>query len=133
MKAVYRHEEVVRFCAGLMSYPTPLVEHTYELYLNWMRSSGRPSVKKDLYQSLYTESKMQLPGDALHNPWINWYEGFDKTPLFIPSRFYGFQHMKVEVVCNNEHGREEQTEKPECTIYIYRPDTAVAASILRAC
>ena len=133
MEAVYRHEEAVRFCAGLMSYPTPLVKHLSELYLNKMRSIHRLSVNSDLYQSLYTESKIQLPGDALHNPWINWYEGFDKTPLFIPSRFYGFEEMKVEVVCNNEHGREEQTEKPECAIYICWPDAAVAASILCAC
>ena len=137
MGAVWKHEEVIKFCAGLMSNPTPLVRHMYELWietnLDTMRSDGGLMYYDDLLRSLYRESKMQLPGNALHNPWINYCKNSEKTPIFIPSRFYGFDFVMEEVVCNNEHGREEQEEILECAVYIHEPDPRVAASILHAC
>ena len=141
MKAMWRHYEVVKFCAGLMSDSTPLVEHMSELCiegtLQVMRFCEYLTTHENLFESLYTESKMQLPGNALHNPLINCCEESDKTPIYIPSKFYVFYNMEKEVGCNNEHSREQREEIPECAVYIdmhlFLPAPAVAPSILHAC
>ena len=140
-EAVKRHIEVVQFCAGLMSDPTPLVGYVYELWIDENLDKVRyhddgSLVDEKLFKSLYSEAK-QLPGDALNNPWINWSEYSDETPIFIPSRFYGFKEMREEVVCYTEHGREER-KIPECEVFVHmdlyrQPAPVVAASILHAC
>ena len=57
----------------------------------------------DLLKALYSESKVQLPGSALHNNNINYYDhrgaNLDTTPVYIPSKMYVFMEMKANVMC----------------------------------
>ena len=87
---VKRLEEVVLFTVGLMSDPTPLVDHVYELYGDRMATLMRGGQVDDdiedklkrlgkdindisILDSFYKESTIQLSGTAFHNKHINYY------------------------------------------------------------
>ena len=130
-----------------MKDPKPLVDHCYEMqvegYLNTMRDYGyHPSIDEDLFKSLYTESTVELPGDLLHNKYINEYNHYiveteeiprDRSPIYIyiPSRLYLFFGIKEEIV--QGVFKNQATEIPECTIAIHEPDEAVTTSLLHTC
>ena len=82
IEVVMTNIEVIKFCAGLMSDPKPLVGYVYDFCidknLNNMRIGSGPSVdefEKTLFESLYSE--VHLPVEVLHNPWLNWCEESD--------------------------------------------------------
>ena len=103
----------VLFAVGLMSDPTPLVDHVYQMWIGWYvnelthiyedeyedRVIDRYS--KDIFKAIYTESKVQLPGDALHNQYINYYcpnyytekSSSDKENVTTPSKVYVYSNM----------------------------------------
>ena len=139
LKAVWRQGEVVQFCVGLMPDPTQLVSHIYDLWLernlDIMRSGSVRSVDKDLFKSLYTESRVELPYKPLHNPWLNYCQGSD-TQVDIPSRFYWFERLSVDVVCNIDT-REEIPQECAVHIEVFYPVVnapySVITSVLSAC
>ena len=103
--AVKRNKEVVKFCTGLISDPKPLVGYVCGLYiecnLEKMTTGEWFSTQGKLFESLYNESQVELPGEALHNPWINYckqstsepfciYYGESGTQVYLPSQFYVF-------------------------------------------
>ena len=87
---LFKHKEVVLFTCGLMSNPNPLVGHVYQIHreeqvLEEIRKGDHPAFSFDilekysvlymyrsLFESLYHESAVKLPGQSLHNPHINW-------------------------------------------------------------
>ena len=116
-----------------MPDPTQLVSHIYDLWveenLDELRISLSLSAGSDLLKSLYKESWVELPGEALHNPWLNYCWKSD-TQVYIPSRLYRFSQLPVDVVCTIDT-REEIP--PECAVYIYSPNYSVTKSLLSAC
>ena len=122
---VKEHRQVVLFAVGLMSNPTSLVDHVYQLYieskLEHMKNDmyyHRSLVDRDLLKSLYTESKVQLTGNALHNQHINCYDHEqedqfkrqrDNTSIYIPNKVYEFTHMKEIAMLDT--GYDEQQKK----------------------
>ena len=142
-----RYREVVIFTVGLMKDPRPLVDHIYEMMvefnLNKMRTEGglgRPSIDADLFKSLYTEATALLPDDPLHNNNINYYDydddamkerPFDTTPIYYPSALYYFENISEDFKLDKrtEHG----AEIPECAMYISRPDDTITMSLLSKC
>ena len=137
-----RYREVVIFTVGLMKDPRPLVDHIYEIlieyYLYNMRTGGL-SIDEDLLKSLYTESTVSLPDHPLHNKYINYYNHredkkkkrpFDTT-LYYPSRVYHFWEMKEGVVLRDP--LPEATQIPHCAMFIIYPDEAATNTLLSTC
>ena len=135
---------MVIFTVGLMKDPRPLVDHIYEMwiedYLNNMRTNRgyAPSIDMHLFKSLYTESTA-LPGDALHNKYINYYNhGEDErekipfdTTVYFPSRVYHFLQMQEGVVLKDP--LPEATQIPHCAMWIWEPDEAATNTLLSTC
>ena len=132
---------MVLFVVGLMKDPRPLVQHAYEMYveyyLNEMRTKYPPLIDADLFKSLHTESTVRLFDDLLHNKYINYYNHMwigdpaDRTPVYFPSRLYHFEYMRHEVVLENRLIQGE--EIPPCAMEIYDPDKAVRGKLLSTC
>ena len=116
MYEVKQLEEVVLFSVGLMSDPTPLVDHVYQVRRNRLLKllrkgeldedneemiirMGKNIHDFSLFESIYKESVMRLPGSALHNQHVNIYHGDDATPLFLPSESFEFQQIEVDIRC----------------------------------
>ena len=141
-KAVQRYREVVLFVAGLMKDSRPLVQHIYEMqveyYLNEMRADdGDLSIHNDLFESLQAESRVRLFDHPLHNKYINYYNHneddyeerpFDTTKVYFPSRLYHFYEMRHEVVLENHLTPGE--EIPPCSMSILNPREAVSDALL---
>ena len=138
-----RYEEVVIFTVGLMKDPRPLVDHFFEVwieyYLNEMRTSGLALIDWHLFKSLYTEATAPLPGDALHNYNINYYyhkmdevekRPLDTTAVYVPSRLYMFKVMTGGVVLRDAH-RSDDANIPECAVYVYNPEEAAVSNTLQ--
>ena len=138
------------FCCGLMEDPTPLVEHCYEMFIEIERNElgageidiegerqleaqGKNPGDTSLFKSLYSESKVTLPGHPLHNKYINRYNQLyydDAAPVYTPSQYYKFANMKEDIVL--EHSGSE-AEIPECMMDITDPDESVRKSLLTTC
>ena len=125
------------FTVGLMKDPRPLVDHCYEIqiedYVNGMSTGSlHPlSIDADLFKSLHTESTLELPGDPLHNKYINYYKYRDEREEKRPfsSRLYVFNYMQEGVVLRDR--LPEATQIPECTMYVCYPDEVAVSNILQ--
>ena len=127
-----------------MKDPRPLVDHVYQMFVdarlnNMIGTSGLVVINKDLFQAIFRESRVQLPGHPLHNKHINYYnhrtddkENRDTTPVYTPSRYYEFNGMREDVQCDIQH-TEQDADQPECGIEIDKPDEAVTQSLLTTC
>ena len=144
---IREHREVVLFACGLMSDPTPLVDHVYQKwidnYLEEIRCDeyNEQDVYKhdndtDLLKALYAESKVQLPGSPLHNNNINYHDHTenrrDKTHVYTPSKLYVFLNMRKNLLYQLKN-REQEAAIPECTLVIRSPDPALSDGLLLAC
>ena len=136
-------------CCGLMKNPVPLVEHCYEMYIEYevkemktddvdeaerqLTAQGKSPHGTSLFDSLYNESTVKLPGSAQHNRYINYYNhnhNHDTTKVYTPSRYYKFIKMKEAVELNIG----SETVIPECCIVIIIvPDENVTNSLLTTC
>ena len=140
-----RYSEVIMFCSGLMKDPTPLVEHCYEMYIEKevkevrtgksdeeeereLTAQGKSPYDRSLFDSLYNESTVKLPGSAQHNRYINCCNQ-DRTKVYTPSQYYEFVAMKEDV----EWNRGSETVIPECVININMGDESVTNSLLTTC
>ena len=127
-----------------MSDPTPLVDHVYQMWINEhiekvksKKYDGYGSNRDtDLLKALYTESKVQLPGSALHNNNINYYhhtkDSIDTTHVYTPSKMYVFLGMRENVLCKFNN-RKQEAKCPECILVIKSPRAAVSDSLLVTC
>ena len=117
------------FAVGLMSDPTLLVDYVYQMIisdrLEEMKhknyySSGHCDY--NLLNSLYTESKVKLPGHPLYNQHINYYDHSENRPIYFPSKMYWFEYVKNDIDLGTKH-REQKSEVTECAliISIYTP------------
>ena len=115
---VKKHEEVVVFTCGLMESPEPLVDHVYELYkereITWVRTNtwdkqkerhlaslGINVLDRRLYDSLYAESRVPLPGTPFHNHHVNHFnkKGNNEDPrITVLSKVYWFKNTKKNLV-----------------------------------
>ena len=133
--------EVIPFTVGFMEDPGPLVDHVYQIFIAEMLKRDDIYVDMDLFQAIYRESRVQLPGTPLHNNNFNYYNHYledrrqrprDTTPIYIPSRYYFFIAMKEDVQCNIPP-IENNSDQPECRIDINNPDESVTHSLLTVC
>ena len=142
MEHIRKYAEVVIFLCGLMSDPTPLVKHVYQMCVQEkqqkMVDGGNPSIRweeRGLFQSLYTESAIPLPGRPLHNAYINYYsheyyEGeLDTSPVYTPSQLFIFKYISHGLVCNY-HGTAKSEELPDSAINMYGPADIATGQLL---
>ena len=160
-EAVRKHREVVKFVCGLMPDPRPLVDHIYttlhEYILGNMGKDQKiiPHFDTSLLESLYQESAVLLPGSALHNQHINYYDHHeddmlrrprDTTPVFTPSKLYMFEKMKEDVTLghrtpeigitrftNPDQSEPNSFNNQECAIWIHEPDESLRERLLSLC
>ena len=129
---------------GLMKDPRPLVQHVYEMqveyYLNEIRTRGHgSSIDTGLFKSLHAESTVRVVDHPVHNKYINYYnhdhrwggDPADTTPVYFRSRLYHFWYMRLEVVLENHLSQRE--EIPPCAINIESPHEAVSDTLLSIC
>ena len=136
MYEVKQLEEVVMFSVGLMSDPTPFIDHVYQVrhnrLLKFLRAGelddeneekltklGKNIDDFNFFESLYKESAVRLPGSALHNQHVNIYHRNFVSFPFLPSKSFELQGISTEV-----HYTEELLE----VIEEHRPDTIIIAS-----
>ena len=138
------------FMSGLIDDPTQLVEHCYEMYIERkvnmyqtgtytdkiaerkLKAEGKNKNDMSLFDSLYKESRVQLPGRPLHNQYINYYNHLyaeHTTPVYKPSQYYRFVGMEKDVVLEEVQG----TEISECAMRVMNPDESVTKSLLKTC
>ena len=152
----WKHREVVKFFCGLMPDPRPLVDHVYTALIEHVLGQMRalpymPVIDRSLLESLYQESAALLPGSALHNQHINYYNHSrygpnDTTPVFTPSKLFLFENMKEDVTL--EHRTPEirvtRSEDPdqsepnsfnnqECAVWLCEPDELLTDRLLSLC
>ena len=147
---VKRLEEVVLFTVGLMSDPTPLVDHVYELYSNRMtkllrsghvdddiedklKRMGKDINDISVLESFYKESTVELSGTAFHNKHINYYVGHDATPVYLPSKLFVFEETLTKINCPGIHDLSEdliQRETPDSIIFSTETNDTYAEDLL---
>ena len=147
-----QYSEVIAFTCGLMKDPRSLVKHGYDLFIESQIAAWRSGQvehgdtlldesawhrARSLFHSFYSESKVTLYGQPLHNQQINYYNHRqddkemsprDTTPIFSPSKFFLFHSMMEEVTLSTE--KIEKPEIPECAMWIEKPDAAVQKILL---
>ena len=92
-----------------------------------------------LFESMYHDSPIELPGTPLHNKHINWYDHQqvggtfrDDSPVYVPSKLNVFSEVK-DLVYHTACKHTENPELSQCVIYINYPDAGVASSMLQVC
>ena len=146
-----RYEEVIAFTCGLMKNPGPLLNHVYEIFIEWWvnlfifcgyvrkkeRSWLRPQ-EIDIYgvnllHSIYTESTIPLVGTPLHNQHV-YYSRNDKKELITLSKLYLFGFVSDDDIPDVKSADEYRSEEvPESILAIGEPDAAATKSLLSAC
>ena len=144
-KDVLKHEKVVAFTCGLMKDPTPLVNHAYEMYMEYVYDSFNPDCESeivrqlhaqgkdiiDLFCSMYRESRISLRGLPGYNQYIYW-NAMYKGDIDTPSKLYFFNAVTKDDVPNAKftNGSDEATE---CMLWIEKPDAVAAKTLLATC
>ena len=59
-----------------------------------LKSLGKNIYGMRIYESLYRESTIKLPGSAFHNQHLNFYLEYVTEPIFFPSTLFMFDKMK---------------------------------------
>ena len=126
-----KHLQVVLLICGLMSDPTPIIHLVYKQWID----DGQKSAGKTVIKAMFPEAGLPVPRNLLHNQWINYYnhrQGLikDTTQIYVPSRWYWFDHVKEKLSCNIQYGN---TEMPECTMKIIKPHVTVTKDLLSIC
>ena len=97
--------EVVLFTCGLMPDCSLLADWIYHLATADVLDKIRtPLVTTDRYlftdemrnmfQVLYRESQMSLPGLPLHNKHVHWFQGSDAPPISVQAKVYVFHQVE---------------------------------------
>ena len=132
-----------------MEDPTPLVNHVYEAYVQMARNmiygytetetrlqaQGKDLSSTDLFNILYTESRVPLFGQPHCNQFVCINENHEgEGEIVTPSKLYMFERVSevdVPVTKFAEQGRSE--EAPECILCIHKPDPAAIKDLLSTC
>ena len=96
-------------------------------------------VDSSLFESMYRDSPIELPGTPLHNKHINWHDHQqgsgtfrDDSPVYVPSKLNVFNEVK-DLVYHTACKHTENPELSQCVIYMNYPDAGVASSMLQVC
>ena len=128
--ATFRHREVVSFTCGLLSHPHPLLQHCADIA--WKVADSKiPSFDDPIFESMFLESAIDLPGKPGHNPYINQCDT-NNTLVYIPSQTYRMNHLKESVNVSDNMGGYSHNPH-QCGIVIHSPDPPVIKSVLQAC
>ena len=143
-KNVLKHAKVVAFTCGLMKDPTPLMNHVYEMYIeyvcNWNSNDDTEIVRQlhaegkhpsDLFRSMYSESTIPLSGRPGNNQNIYW-NSMHKGDIDTPSKLYVFNCVREDDVPDVKL-KEESDEIPECILWIKNPDAAATKTLMVRC
>ena len=147
---VLKHVNTIIFTCGQMPCPTHLVDHIFEAciqrcsdvlrtiqfktsVLHSLENLRTEIEKTRLLQLLYTESRVPLPGEPLHNQYINIYTPPDICPLFLPSRLYAFFYTRKYFPINNYINSQNTVRNQECVIVIRSPDHQITNWLLSGC
>ena len=135
------------FCTGLLQDPRPLVEHCYQMHIEMrlkpittcetlkearrqLEAQGKSETDLSLFDDLYRESTVPLPGHHYHNQYLNFYKHrtrINTTPITTPSRWYEFTNIKQVPVLDISQAAEIPEE---CGMQILVPDPSVTQSLL---
>ena len=145
---VKRLEEVVLFTVGLMSDPSPLLNHVYELWnerlsqilrgeepdtkaKESLKRSGRDINKLSLLSSLYTESAAPLPGTSLQNQHVNIHHGVLESKTYTASRLYEFNCIvKVKSPMEFRIESKDSEHTHDCMLALVKPAADVSINLL---
>ena len=129
-----------------MTDPRLLVDYVYtaliEHELGEMRSNSYIAFGTSLLKSLYQESAVLLPGSALHNQYINYYDHDmddwlniprDTTPVFAPCKLYVCKEMKEDVTIEHRTPKIGVTRSTECAIFMYKPGASLNNRMFSLC
>ena len=143
-------EEVIVFTCGLMKDPTPLVNHVYEAYVEMASNScwgyteierrimaqgfsGKHINSTNLFNILYTESRVPLFGHAKYNQFVYITENHEGE-IVTPSRLYEFEGVSEDNVPLAKFDEQEGSEAaPECILMVQEPDAAATRSLFLTC
>ena len=137
-----------------MKDPTPLVDHIYETFveivchglspcgflrsdetLNRLLAQGKDINSTNLFNTLYTESRVPLFGHALYNQFVyikGNYKGEGK--IVAPSKLYVFNRMSKDDVPLSKFAEQDGSEEaPECILWITEPDAVAVKSLFSTC
>ena len=112
------------FTVGLMADPRPVVNHVHQIFhdlVTNMSLTGKHDRNledklermgknftniNELFEALYKESAVELPGTALHNQHVNFYSGRDVSPIYLPSKQFMFFSASSNAVFTMPDPRE---------------------------
>ena len=116
--------------------------HWFEEGRKQLRDEGTDVEDPSVFQSLYMESTVPLPGEPFQNIYHNYYnhkQDDDKKrarntlPIYILSKLYEFRNIKATVPCDPECvKRWKVREVQTCSIVIVQPDPQVTRPLLSA-
>ena len=147
-------EEVIVFTCGLMKDPTPLVEYVYENYIDLacnvispigiesfretdirLQTRGKNIYETNLFDVLYTESRVPLSGHAYYNQFVYINENHvGEREIVTPSKLYMFDKLSEDDVPVTKFAEQDRSEEaPECALFIQEPDAAAMKNLLSTC
>ena len=138
-KDVLKQEKVVVFTCGLMKDPTPVVNHVYELFLEYVydRFSPRNEILSqgkdpcDLFRSIYREARIPLNRLPGYNHYIYWND-MHKGDIHTASKLYLFNAMNKDDVPDVKFTNGSD-EAAECMLWIEKPDEDATKTLLATC
>ena len=127
-----------------MKDPTPLVNHVYEMYTEYMCGWCSPADNEEmvkqlyvqgknsrgLFSSMYAESPIPLRGFPGYNQYI-YRNDMHKGDIDTPSKKYVFSHVSKDVP--DIKFTSGGDEAPECKLWIHKPDAAATKTLLATC
>ena len=137
-----------------MQDPTPLVDHVYETFVEMicnalsfgglqrnietdrrLRAQGKDMDSTNLFNTLYTETRVPLFGHALYNQFVYIKENnTEEGEIIAPSKLYMFDKVSQDDVSLTRFAQQnESDEAPECALWIQKPDAAATKSLLSTC
>ena len=142
-----RHQEVVSFICGLLPDPSPLVNLAYTLFIteNIYYESECPHLENGavLFESLYRESNIALPGHHFQNQFINYYKQsyfpdltgsadrfYPNHPIYRPSRVFVFSSLITGVVLG---GMNKYKDITDSKIFICHAIVALPDNLFPTC
>ena len=147
-------EEVIVFTCGLMKDPTPLVDHVYETYVEMaysdispsglssnvetrrqLQAQGKHIGDTNLFNILYTESRVPLFGHAYNNQFVYINETHKRDrEINTPSKLYAFVDVSEDDVPVAKFAEQDRGEElPECVLWVSEPDAVAIKNLFSTC
>ena len=146
-KKMTKHQEVVAFTCGLLPDPSPLVNLAYTLFIteHIYYESECPHLEHGavLFESLYRESNIPLPGHHFQNQFINYYKQsyfrdisgsadrlYPNHPIYRPSRVFVFSSLITGVALGGMNKKKDITDSE---IYICQTIAPLPDNLFPTC